>query len=138
MCHVCGRHDPRLAPLMLNARRERRACQRSRLGRWRALFWRVIHHRFHLTAAAVSLSLSKTTDPTEDTQALVKNLSGIGDEQTRGRKKALRYLYSRDILINTSHFMQGGSNILAAPLAFHKGQNVKAITKKRQTLRGVR
>lgn len=67
MCHVCGRHDPRLALLMLDARRERRACQHSRLGRWRAPFWHVIHHRFHLTAAAVSLSLSQTTGLAGDT-----------------------------------------------------------------------
>lgn len=38
------------------------------LGRWRAPFCHVIYHCFHLTAAAVSLSLSQTTDLTEDTQ----------------------------------------------------------------------
>lgn len=120
MCHVCGRPDPRLALLMLNARRVRSACQRSRLGRWRAPFWHVIHQRFHLTAAAVSLSPSQTTDLAEDTQEVGQISPGPATSRAEERK-TLRYLYSGDILIDTTHFMQGRSGILAAHLAFHKG-----------------
>lgn len=56
---------PTISPI--DAEWEHRACQRRCLGRWRGPFWHVIHHRFHLTAAAVSPSLSQTADLAEDT-----------------------------------------------------------------------
>lgn len=127
MCRVCGRHDPRLALLMLNVRREPGACQRSRLGRRRAPFWHVIHHRFHLTAADVSPSLSQTTDLTEDRQEDGQIAPQIGDKQARGPKTCCDPR-STDIFINTEPFMQGSSSDLAARHAVHKGEDVKAIT----------
>lgn len=75
-CRICGQHDLRLAPLMLNVRCRSCACQYRRLGRQRGPFWHVIHHWFHTAATAVSLSpLSQTADPTEDAAAGWSNIS---------------------------------------------------------------
>lgn len=73
--HVSRLWPARPAISPIDAECEHRACQRRRLGRWRAPFWHVIHHRFHLTAAAVSPSLSQTTDLAEDTWEDGQNVS---------------------------------------------------------------
>lgn len=58
-CPICGRHDPRLALLILNGRCKSCGCQYRRLWRRHGSFWHVIHHRFHSAATAVSPSPSR-------------------------------------------------------------------------------
>lgn len=109
---------PTISPI--DAEWEHRACQRRRLGRWRGPFWHVIHHRFHLTAAAVSPSLSQTADLAEDTWE--DGQTPLWDRwpaDERAEKPSV-ILYSGDIFIDTERFRQSGG-VLAGRLAVHRG-----------------
>lgn len=79
-CPICGRRDPRLASLMLDAGCESCACQYGRPWRRRGSFWHVIHHRFH--SAATAVSPPPLTDRWPDrgrTSRMIKHLCGIRD-----------------------------------------------------------
>lgn len=83
------------------------ARQRSRLGRRRAPFWQVVHHRFHLTAGCcVTVPSHRPLTSLRTHRRLLKYLSGMGDEQARGTKPP-RYLRGGDISIDTAHFRAG-------------------------------
>lgn len=116
MCHICGRHDLRLALLMLNVRCESCACQYRRLGRQRGPFWHVIHHWFHSAATAVSLSPShrpltplRTHQQDDQISLWDKRQPSCFTDKARGQKNTLflHILCHSDIFINKQLLMAG-------------------------------